>query len=165
MILPLISKSSSGTGTPQIYPQRDIHADFAQRISVHYHIHPLTKTQTAAYIDFHLKSSGASDKIFDSDVKDLIHEFSAGIPRQINAISTACLINASIRQSQKITRISSIRLLLKFNLFRRSTMACLFPQLLRSLTKRYPIDRLIADVLSIPHKYSKAISASSASLF
>ncbi|MQS95554.1 hypothetical protein E4A44_27660 [Escherichia coli] len=84
--------------------KRDIHADFAQRISVHYHIHPLTKTQTAAYIDFHLKSSGASDKIFDSDVKDLIHEFSAGIPRQINAISTACLINASIRQSQKITQ-------------------------------------------------------------
>ncbi|WP_295103642.1 AAA family ATPase [uncultured Candidatus Kuenenia sp.] len=84
--------------------KRDIHADFAQRIPVHYHIHPLTKTQTAAYIDFHLKSSGASDKIFDSDVKDLIHEFSAGIPRQINAISTACLINASIRQSQKITQ-------------------------------------------------------------
>lgn len=84
--------------------KRDIHADFAQRISVHYHIHPLTKTQTASYIDFHLKSSGASDKIFDSDVKDLIHEFSAGIPRQINAISTACLINASIKQSQKITQ-------------------------------------------------------------
>ncbi|TVL99469.1 MAG: hypothetical protein CV080_07880 [Candidatus Kuenenia stuttgartiensis] len=84
--------------------KRDIHADFAQRIPVHYHIHPLTKTQIAAYIDFHLKSSGASDKIFDSDVKDLIHEFSAGIPRQINAISTACLINASIRQSQEITQ-------------------------------------------------------------
>lgn len=84
--------------------KRDIHADFAQRISVHYHIHPLTKTQTTAYIDFHLKSSGASDKIFDSNVKDLIHEFSAGIPRQIIAISTACLINASIKQSQKVTQ-------------------------------------------------------------
>lgn len=83
--------------------KRDILADFAQRISVHYHIHPLTKTQTASYIDFHLKSSGASDKIFDSNVKDLIHEFSAGIPRQINSISTACLINASFKLSQKVT--------------------------------------------------------------
>ena len=83
--------------------KRDVLADLAQRISVHYHVPTLTKAQTTAYIDFHLKSSGASEKTFDSNVKDLIHEFSAGVPRQINAISTACLINASSKQSQIVT--------------------------------------------------------------
>ena len=83
--------------------KRDVLADLAQRISVHYHVPTLTKAQTTAYIDFHLKSSGASEKTFDSNVKDLIHEFSAGVPRQINAISTACLMNASGKQSQIVT--------------------------------------------------------------
>lgn len=84
--------------------KRDVLADLAQRVSVHYHVRPLTKVQTAAYIDFHLKTSGASEKIFDSNVKDLIHEFSAGVPRQINAISTACLMTASCKQSQIVTQ-------------------------------------------------------------
>lgn len=97
--------------------KRDLHADFAQRICVHYHIHPLSKTQTSAYIDFHMKSAGASEKIFDSDVKDLIHEFSAGIPRQINAISTACLINASLNKSQKITPVIFHQALAEFQSF------------------------------------------------
>lgn len=83
--------------------KRDVLADFAQRISVHYHLHALTKAQTTAYLDFHLKTSGASEKTFDSNVKDLIYEFSSGIPRQINAISTACLIHASSQQSHIVT--------------------------------------------------------------
>ena len=84
--------------------KRDVLADLAQRVSVHYHLRPLTKAQTAAYIDFHLKTSGASEKVFDSNVKDLIHEFTAGVPRQINAIATACLMTASCKQSQIVTQ-------------------------------------------------------------
>lgn len=84
--------------------KRDVLADFAQRISVHYHLHALTKAQTTAYLDFHVKSAGASEKTFDSNVKDLIHDFSSGVPRQINAIATACLMTASCKQSQIVTQ-------------------------------------------------------------
>lgn len=76
--------------------------DFWQRISVYYHLKPLTKAQTIAYIDFQMKQVGASEKIFEPEVKEIIHEYSNGIPRQINNIATACLISASIQNSQKI---------------------------------------------------------------
>jgi len=79
------------------------HADLAQRVSVHCRLTSLTKAQTAAYIDFQMKCSGASEKIFEPEVKDLIHEYANGIPRQINNIAIACLINASINKTQKIS--------------------------------------------------------------
>jgi len=80
------------------------HADLAQRISVHCRLTSLTKAQTAAYIDFQMKYTGASEKIFEPEVKELIHEYANGIPRQINNIAIACLINASIHKTQKINQ-------------------------------------------------------------
>jgi general secretion pathway protein A len=82
--------------------KRSSHIDFAHRISVYFHLNPLTKVQTEAYIDTQLKYSGVSEKIFDQEVKYMINEYSNGIPRQINNIATACLINASIQKIQKI---------------------------------------------------------------
>lgn len=117
--------------------KRDILADFAQRISVHYHVPTLTKAQTAAYINFPLKSSGASEKVFDSNVKDLIHESSAGVPRQINSISTACLINASCKQSQIVTLEIFNQALTDFNLFKEvSHVSSLFTSIFALTTKR-----------------------------
>lgn len=77
-------------------------ADFVHRISVHCHLPSLTKTQTSAYIDYQMKYAGASEKIFEQEVKHLIHEYANGIPRQVNNITTACLINASIKKIKKI---------------------------------------------------------------
>lgn len=82
--------------------KRSSHTDFAHRISVYFHLQSLTKTQTKAYIDSQLKYSGVSEKTFDQEVKDMIYEYSNGIPRQINNIATACLINAAIHKIQKI---------------------------------------------------------------
>lgn len=83
--------------------KRAAHADLLNRISVRYHISPLTKDQTSAYIDSQLKHAGASEKIFDSEAKSLIHDYSSGIPRQINSHATACLLNAASKNLQKVT--------------------------------------------------------------
>lgn len=77
-------------------------ADFKGRISTAYYLKPLSKDQTSAYIDFHMNNAGSNDKVFDPEVKDMIHEHSNGIPRQINNIATTCLINAATHNSQKI---------------------------------------------------------------
>jgi len=77
--------------------------DFAQRISIDYHIHPLTKTETSSYIDLQMKNAGTSEKIFHEEAKEMIYEYSAGIARQINNIAIASLINASIQKTQIIT--------------------------------------------------------------
>ena len=82
--------------------KRSSFTDFAHRVSVCCQMKPLTKAQTVAYIDFQMKYAGASEKIFEPEVKEMIHDFSNGIARQINNIATGCLINASIQKSQKI---------------------------------------------------------------
>lgn len=82
--------------------KKQSHSDFFQRISVLYHLKPFSKTQTSSYIDFQMKSVDASEKIFDQDVKNMIHEYSNGIPRQINNIATGCLINTCTQNLQKV---------------------------------------------------------------
>ncbi len=82
--------------------KRSTHADFANRVSVYCKLKPLTKIQTVAYIDFQMKWAGSSEKVFEPEVKELIHDYSNGLPRQINNIATACLINANILKAQKI---------------------------------------------------------------
>lgn len=79
------------------------HADLAHRLSVRYHVPALTREQTVEYIDFQLRTAGASDKVFEPEAKTLIHEYSSGVPRRINNIATACLIQAATRNLQKIS--------------------------------------------------------------
>jgi type II secretory pathway predicted ATPase ExeA len=78
------------------------HADLVQRICVRHHLRALTQEQTAGYIDFRLRSAGGSDKLFEPEAKQLIHDYAGGVPRQINNIATACLINAAAMTRQKI---------------------------------------------------------------
>ncbi len=80
-------------------------ADLANRISISYHLPPLTKTQTHAYIDHHLRSVAANQNIFEPQVKDLIFDFTGGLPRQINNIASACLIQAAIQKSHNIDQL------------------------------------------------------------
>ena len=73
------------------------------RIGVRHHLPSLTKVQTAAYIDFQLKQAGGSGKIFEDPTRALIHDYSGGIPRQINNLATACLLLASAENSSRVT--------------------------------------------------------------
>jgi general secretion pathway protein A len=83
--------------------RQSLHADLLNRISVRFHLAPLTKEQTASYIDFQLKQAGGSEKLFDPAAKGLIHDYSGGVPRQINNLATACLLAAA---AQNVPRIS-----------------------------------------------------------
>ena len=78
-------------------------AALLSRIGVRYHLPALTKPQTATYIDFQLKQAGGSEKLFEDSTKALIHDYTGGIPRQINNLATACLLAAS---AENVSRIS-----------------------------------------------------------
>jgi general secretion pathway protein A len=82
--------------------KRTAHADLIHRISVKYHLAPLGRDETAAYIDFQMRSAGGSDKVFLKEAKELIHDYTGGVPRQINNVATACLINAATHDAQRI---------------------------------------------------------------
>jgi general secretion pathway protein A len=82
--------------------KRSIHADFVNRICVGYRLPALSKSQTEAYIDHRLRCVDASDKLFETEAKSIIHDYSGGVPRMINNVATACMINAASKNLQKI---------------------------------------------------------------
>ncbi len=63
---------------------------------------PLTPSQTHAYVDFQMRRVGVSDKLFETEVKQELHEYTRGIPRLINNLATACLINAASQNRQQV---------------------------------------------------------------
>ena len=57
-----------------------------QRITISYHIEPLSETEARSYIKHRLKVAGATREIFSKDAVRKIYSFSAGYPRLINII-------------------------------------------------------------------------------
>ena len=82
--------------------KRSTYADLVNRISVRHQIGALTKEQTSCYIDHQMKEAGSSNKVFEPEAKSLIYDYAGGLPRQINNIAIACLLNAATRNLQKI---------------------------------------------------------------
>ncbi len=78
------------------------HRDLLNRINVQYRISPFTKEQTARYIDVQMKQAGGAEDVFDLSVKELIHDFTGGLPRAINNFATACLLQAAARNVMRI---------------------------------------------------------------
>jgi len=75
--------------------KRAQHADLLNRVSVRYQLRPLSKDQTTQYVDFQLTRAGGDAKIFGEEVKDLLHDFTGGVPRAINNLAIACLLQAT----------------------------------------------------------------------
>ncbi len=82
--------------------KRSSHADLLHRITLRLFLKPYPREQTALYIDNRITMAGGSPKIFEPEAKGLIHDYAAGVPRQINNISTACLLNAASQDIHKI---------------------------------------------------------------
>jgi general secretion pathway protein A len=66
---------------------------FRQRISVNYHIKPLSGQETASYIEHRLKVAGAAKKFFTADAMREVYDFSQGFPRLINIICDHAMVS------------------------------------------------------------------------
>ena len=75
---------------------------FAQRISVDYHLDALTQAETCSYIQHRLVTAGATDDIFTPDACRLIHQYSGGVPRLINLLCDTALVYGFADQQQMI---------------------------------------------------------------
>jgi general secretion pathway protein A len=82
--------------------KRSQHADLLNRVNVQYQLRPFTKEQTGYYIDVQMKQAGGPEDVFDASVKDLIHDFTGGVARQINNLATACLLQATARNVMRV---------------------------------------------------------------
>lgn len=82
---------------------RPIHQSFNQRITLKFHIPPLSKDETNLYIQHQLTYACASSTLFEPNAIAAIYQASHGIPRIINSIATNCLILGTLEKKDSIT--------------------------------------------------------------
>ncbi len=75
---------------------------FAQRISVDYHLDSLDKGETRAYIRHRLGVAGGDQDLFGEDACEAVFQYSGGIPRLINLLCDTALVYAYAEQKRTI---------------------------------------------------------------
>lgn len=74
-----------------------------QRISVRYHIQPLSLEETRAYVIERLRIAGNPyDRIFDEGALEIVYRLSGGIPRLVNLVCDAALLAGFARGAREI---------------------------------------------------------------
>ncbi|MBT8108729.1 MAG: AAA family ATPase [Gammaproteobacteria bacterium] len=76
----------------------------AQRITGRYHLEPLSRDETALYIEHRMKVAGALSEVFDPAAKREAYRLSQGVPRLINVICDRALLGGYSTGSRKVTR-------------------------------------------------------------
>ncbi|MGB5465343.1 MAG: AAA family ATPase, partial [Sedimenticolaceae bacterium] len=74
----------------------------SQRITSRFHLGPLNKKETRAYIERRLEVAGAPDIPFTASAIRRIYAFSKGVPRLINVLCDKALLSAYQRSAEKI---------------------------------------------------------------
>ncbi|MGB5776126.1 MAG: AAA family ATPase [Sedimenticolaceae bacterium] len=74
----------------------------SQRITSRYHLGPLDKNETRAYIERRLEVAGAPDIQFTPSAIRGVYAFSKGVPRLINVLCDKALLSAYQTSSKKI---------------------------------------------------------------
>jgi general secretion pathway protein A len=74
-----------------------------QRITIRYHLRPLTRTEVGQYVHHRLQVSGANGAPYFTDpALWRVYRYSAGIPRLINAVCDKCLLAGFVQLREKI---------------------------------------------------------------
>lgn len=74
----------------------------AQRVTGRYHLDPLTRAETAAYVRHRLRVAGATADIFSNGALREIYHISRGIPRVINIICDRALLGAYTQDQHQV---------------------------------------------------------------
>lgn len=76
---------------------------FVQRISVHYHLEPLTPLETAHYIHHRLRQAKGAPDLFPAETCAAVYFFTEGVPRLINLLCDQALTYAFADDRQRIS--------------------------------------------------------------
>ncbi|MDJ0812677.1 MAG: AAA family ATPase [Woeseiaceae bacterium] len=76
----------------------------AQRITGRYHLEPLSRDESAQYIEHRMKVAGALSEVFEPAAKREVFRLSQGVPRLINVICDRALLGAYSSETRKVTR-------------------------------------------------------------
>jgi type II secretory pathway predicted ATPase ExeA len=82
--------------------QSPVHMALWDRVRMHYRLEGLSREETGAYIDHHMRAAGGSGALFTAAAKDAIFQAAQGIPRRINMVALTALKKSA---SRKVTPI------------------------------------------------------------
>ena len=74
----------------------------AQRITGRYHLEPLRKDETRAYVSHRLRVAGTQNDIFTKRAIDALYNHARGIPRLINVIADRALLAAYTKDQRNV---------------------------------------------------------------
>jgi general secretion pathway protein A len=69
-------------------------AQFAQRVSVDFHLKPLDRSETHAYVKHRLEIAGGSPALFTADAVEFVYARTKGVPRLVNQLCDYGLLYA-----------------------------------------------------------------------
>ena len=78
---------------------------FAQRVSVDFHLRPLERSETYAYVRHRLSVAGGKAGLFQMEALELVHAQTGGIPRLINQLCDYALVYAFAEGRKSIDAI------------------------------------------------------------
>ena len=74
-----------------------------QRVTASYHLGPMDRAETQAYVEHRLRHVGwSNDPRFEPEAFDAIYTFSTGIPRRINMLCNRLLLAAALSEEHDI---------------------------------------------------------------
>jgi general secretion pathway protein A len=82
-------------GQPEMAPRAARFPALAQRITMRFHLRPLSFAETGRYVDHRLRVAGASHPLFTAGAMAEIYRHSGGVPRLINIVSAHALFLAA----------------------------------------------------------------------
>jgi general secretion pathway protein A len=81
---------------------RDDLRQLSQRITARYHLEPISRDETAAYIRHRLQVCGAPEQIFTDTAIDMVHKLSSGVPRLINVLCDRAMLGAFVEGKPRV---------------------------------------------------------------
>jgi general secretion pathway protein A len=75
----------------------------AQRVTGRYHLSPLSRAETTAYVRHRLRVAGSTSDIFSQHALNEAYRLSQGVPRVINVISDRALLGAYSLDRHRVT--------------------------------------------------------------
>jgi general secretion pathway protein A len=82
---------------------RDDLRQLAQRITARYHLEPMNRAETEAYVLHRLQVGGAGGSLFSRGALDALQRLSGGVPRLINVLADRALLGAYVENRSQVT--------------------------------------------------------------
>jgi type II secretory pathway predicted ATPase ExeA len=89
-------------GQPELRGIIDRVPQFKQRLTLRYHLGPLSQTGVPLYVRHRMARAGASAEVFTPDAERAIHAATRGVPREINSLGDLALLVGCGRSAREI---------------------------------------------------------------